>query len=795
MKHFNSSSARLAAAPVLFSTLLAATSVAQPSDTDTPPPAVTARAQADALAVQTGQDATVLYDQPGDGRLWARGRSWKASFGTDGATYFPRVGADQKSFAHTLSPESVTVGGQPLAFEPSVSAARDGDRVSLDRGSFVETYDLAASSVEQSFVFSALPRAGDLVLKIQGSSDIQPVDTDDGVDFRSIAGNVKYTRAVAIDGRGRHAQAVTHVEDGSVVIRVGADFLATATMPLVVDPFVLNPIFPDNTQSDTFSMDTAYDTFNGVWLVIWEQVYSSTDHDVYAKMYTNSGTEVASATVDFTSDLWTAPRCAYLLGAHQFLVVAGATAATGGAKTVRGRTVQANGTIISQGSQFDISGSAAGDKVRPDVGGDPYPAANASYYCVAFEHDINNAIPVPDHRVAFQMVDANSNLLLAAPTYFSATSVEEGYPSVSKSNDTTNWLIAWQRQDQLTHGDILAAHVHWNGAVVDGPFGVSGGPSFDAPPSASSPLYGTQRFAVTFHRGISPSRDIMVAALDGTTVLQTVDLTTLEASGVGATDQIEPSVDSDGEHFLVSYSEFLTAFGYYEIFGSELGLAGNSLVLLQSHQQPQVGLGLSQRNSQVAAARGTGTLAHRYLVVYDFRQNDTDHDLGGRFFDGIAGGSFGTFCAGDGTGTACPCGNNGASGHGCGNSVAPGGALLQVSSGVASTLSDTLHLQATSLPGNSSCLVFQGATLGTGATFGDGLRCATGTTIRLANKTASPTGVVTYPSGSDAPISVQGAIPVEGATRAYQVWYRNAGAFCTSSTFNLSNGLFVSWTR
>jgi hypothetical protein len=39
---------------------------------------------------------------------------------------------------------------------------------------------------------------------------------------------------------------------------------------------------------------------------------------------------------------------------------------------------------------------------------------------------------------------------------------------------------------------------------------------------------------------------------------------------------------------------------------------------------------------------------------------------------------------------------------------------------------------------------------------------------------------------------VRGAVPA-GATRTYQVWYRNAAAFCTSDTFNLTNGLVVTW--
>ncbi|MCY2959186.1 MAG: hypothetical protein NTY35_03390 [Planctomycetota bacterium] len=32
-----------------------------------------------------------------------------------------------------------------------------------------------------------------------------------------------------------------------------------------------------------------------------------------------------------------------------------------------------------------------------------------------------------------------------------------------------------------------------------------------------------------------------------------------------------------------------------------------------------------------------------------------------------------------------------------------------------------------------------------------------------------------------------------GSRRSDQVWYRNAAAFCTASTFNLTNGLSAVW--
>ncbi len=151
------------------------------------------------------------------------------------------------------------------------------------------------------------------------------------------------------------------------------------------------------------------------------------------------------------------------------------------------------------------------------------------------------------------------------------------------------------------------------------------------------------------------------------------------------------------------------------------------------------------------------------------------------------------FCSGDGSGTACPCGNAGAAGNGCASSVNAAGAQLQAV-GTPSLAVDTLVMSGTNMP-NSSALYFQGTTqagAGAGTAFGDGLRCAGGTVVRLKTKT-NVAGESSYPGAGDPSVSVKGQITAPG-TRTYQVWYRNAAAFCTPSTFNLSNGLEITWT-
>jgi hypothetical protein len=152
---------------------------------------------------------------------------------------------------------------------------------------------------------------------------------------------------------------------------------------------------------------------------------------------------------------------------------------------------------------------------------------------------------------------------------------------------------------------------------------------------------------------------------------------------------------------------------------------------------------------------------------------------------------FESLCLGDGSGAACPCGNDSTPGarSGCLHSFGDAGHLF--AHGTASVTTDTLSLVGTAMP-DSSALYFQGTTpLGLGTLFGDGLRCAGGTIARLGTK-LNAGGASHYPDAGDASVSVRGACTA-GATRVYQAWYRNAAPFCTSSTFNLTNGLRLSW--
>ncbi|MBK7878189.1 MAG: thrombospondin type 3 repeat-containing protein [Planctomycetes bacterium] len=151
------------------------------------------------------------------------------------------------------------------------------------------------------------------------------------------------------------------------------------------------------------------------------------------------------------------------------------------------------------------------------------------------------------------------------------------------------------------------------------------------------------------------------------------------------------------------------------------------------------------------------------------------------------------FCAGDGSlATPCPCANTGGSGRGCANSVQSLGAVLELAG---DSVPDTLVLLGSGMPASVSCIYLQGDLEDpSGLVFGDGVRCATGSLIRLRTKQNSG-GASQFPEPGDPSVSTRGQVaPGSGVVRYYQTYYRNsAGLFCPPETFNVTNGQRVVW--
>jgi cold shock CspA family protein len=172
--------------------------------------------------------------------------------------------------------------------------------------------------------------------------------------------------------------------------------------------------------------------------------------------------------------------------------------------------------------------------------------------------------------------------------------------------------------------------------------------------------------------------------------------------------------------------------------------------------------------------------------------------------DRFGGTSFTSLCdPGAGSVIACPCSNAPIGpGRGCDNSSATGGAMLSAFGGTFLS-SDSLMFTTSDEPPTALSILTQWAgTNATGAIFGMGVRCTSGTFKRLYTKTAVG-GSITAPdfAAGNAQVSVRSAalgdMILAGGSRWYLVYYRDPivlGGCPATSTFNATQTGVVTWS-
>ena len=145
------------------------------------------------------------------------------------------------------------------------------------------------------------------------------------------------------------------------------------------------------------------------------------------------------------------------------------------------------------------------------------------------------------------------------------------------------------------------------------------------------------------------------------------------------------------------------------------------------------------------------------------------------------------YCFCDGGGVVPVCGNLGAAGNGCGNSMTAAGAHLDAV-GNATVGADTVVLTASDIPPNQPVLIFQGDTA-VALPFGDGIQCAGGLLVRLGISVSATTSADTASMG--VVVSVKGGVTA-GDLKRYQAYYRDGASAC-AARFNTTNGYEIQW--
>lgn len=744
----------------------------------------------------------VLFDEPGDGALWAVGGGrYKARFDAAGATYVPYFGASSpRNFPIAFALEDVRVGDRSLGFARGVNYERAGDTVLYDRGSVVEFYELRPEGMEQEFLFQELPKGGELVLRVALHTELVPFASAAGIELANDHGRVGYSRAIALDARGRQGATQTTLDGGVVEIRVDPGFLATAAWPVTIDPLVSTFDISVDSTLDAFNPDIAYDDFYNRYTVVWEQSFSSTDHDVYSLFLTSTGSIVngSEVTVDVSFDCWTEPKVASNGLAHRFLTVAQTSTDCATPYKIEGRSRGATGT--SQGSQFLISPDFVGDKIRPDVGGDPI-GAGPTYFCVVWERVYSDS----DHDIHYQLVNTNDTLFFPSTQYVDNSSdTIDAHPAISKSDgqrpfSSQQWNVVWSRNAGLFNNDVYGAQVHWDGDLTHGTFPVDTSTSNDSLPRVSSLVAtaSTEReYMVVYARGtFAGTRDVMARMMRGNTLLTpATNLTAMEGSYSGEED-ILPVADADADCVAVLSAEsYNGSADDYDIQAGTFRYSQGTHRILPQEVHVTLASSVDRESwpaisSTQSGSDGTPSIARRFAAAWldEDVPGTGDGDIEGALYNSVCPAGL-ALCFGDGSGTACPCGNNGTTGRGCRNSTGFGGRLSGTGSNVIGGAS--LHLVATGLPVGQPGLFFQGTAFvnsGSGSLFGDGLRCCGSNVVRL--QVSSNTGG-TATSTVDI-VSIGGV--QAGDVRCYQYWYRDPTGGPCGAHFNLTNAYEVDW--
>jgi hypothetical protein len=516
---------------------------------------------AGALAALREQLATsLLVDTPRAGEHWVRGPNFKAGFDRRGFEFFAAPVVHTLPAPHAaFRLQEARVGGHAVAVG-AVAPELHGHEVRWSRGGLVESVLLGRGGVEQSFTFAELPHRGALELVIAVDTAGAAAEAG-GLQFAE--GAIRYGAAVAIDARGDQVPATTVLRDGAIAITVPAWFVEQAALPLVVDPLVSNTQVVTS-NLDLSNTDLVWDAQDQTWMVVYESRFAVNDSDVFVQRVAASGAPVGTTVaVDLTGFVWQRPAIANLQLYHRNLVVAQVSANDVAPFWIGGRVLDAAGATAT--AQFDIerasvAGHASGDKVNPDVGGDP-ALAGPTYFTVVWERIFSPT----DHDIHLKQVTFDGQLRASAPTMIANSGANQSWPSIAKADGPPpftdqRFLVVFQQTFGTGDEDVHGALLSWDGQVrqVNGnsTFPIATGVANDQRPRASAPTAasGLRHFLVAYERTTASNGQIAATLLTHAgAIVAHANLSQLAPAVPTSWPQSAPSVDCDGVRFAVAH--------------------------------------------------------------------------------------------------------------------------------------------------------------------------------------------------------------------------------------------------
>lgn len=543
----------------------------------------------------------VVHDAPGDGRLWACGDRWKASFGAEGFTFVPFLAGAPHNMPVHFRVVRAAVGSREITLAPDAAPRREGDRVTFARGELREVYDLSPAHVEQSFVIdTTLP--GDVVVDLDIATDLREDTRRPGLQFVCEFGEVDYGDAFVVRDGVKNPVA-TEWNGGTLRMRVPAALRGRG--PVVIDPILSTQTV--GTTGTYVRVDSAYDVTNDRHMIVFESVWTITDHDIWTMMFDGAGNPIAGSmiAVDFSTTNWVYPRTANLNDADRFLVAATVDDPTYGRQMIYGRTRDAFGVMAMNAPQLLSDPNQAGDNQAAEVGADPATGPGNHDWLVVWTNRT-----IPTSRVQGRLV-LGSGLPRAANVMPIQGGIDTvGDVQVSRSNGNgcvpcPAWCVVYTRQVG-NERHIVGRTVDPDGNIgSEVPFDTGSGVNSD--PKVSSPIAdGTKsRYLVVYLRS-NTVRGLVAAFQPSWSGTNYYDLTAVAGLRPGALD-----TDSDGARFVVASPAPFAG----QVDVSMLGWESASLLPLGFAQTLLSGF-TGFADTQVAALRSSGGPIGHYGIGY-----------------------------------------------------------------------------------------------------------------------------------------------------------------------------------
>ena len=466
------------------------------------------------------------------------GARYDVRFRPDGVTFVPALGrrapGDQRLQVQVAS---IRCGEAVLPTEANVVPRQRGDLAVYARSATIEErYDVRPDGVEQSFVFTARPGNGDLVVRCTLGGELAPFGepaAGGGLQFLVPGlGGATLGGVTGIAADGARCAGDVRLVDGVLELSLPAAFVATAKLPLVLDPVLGTRVdlgaSPDHDEAPAVGADAT----SADYLVAWIRVTSGTSATAYARHY--NGVTGLGPTLNLGSGtVLRSIRVANHNASNRWLVVWESAAGALGPSRITSRVVNADRSL---GNPLDLTSPTA-HCVEPDLAGNPGSTINDTAGLVTYREP-GVGIRVLPYAMTFGTLDIVPGTATTVSTDGTAVN-----PRLSQAAYPTR-VVCW--------GNVLGVvlqQVDPTGAAV----GTAGQVNSTVPVERCAIDGKDGNFMVVYERPIAVgNRDILAATL--TTTPAGITLASTGTIANGPEDELDPAIGLVGPKYLVCFA-------------------------------------------------------------------------------------------------------------------------------------------------------------------------------------------------------------------------------------------------